>query len=208
MTTGVLDERSMELIESICRSLYDNSLDHGWPHIERVLGYAFNIVEGEELDISRDKIKLAIYLHDLGRVIGEPHAFYSALIARELLGELGLPGTLIEEIVGAIEEHSYSYKRSTEPSTLLSVVLSDADKLDALGVVGFLRVFIYGCRNSRSLEDSLRHFHEKIFKLKNHVKLEYSRRLAEQLDERTRLLLGMLQDELGYLGIQIASPSS
>ncbi|WP_276813512.1 HD domain-containing protein [Desulfurococcus amylolyticus] len=188
----------VNILEKICRVLYDNSLDHGWPHIERVLGYSLRIMREGGVKISEDLLKIAVYLHDIGRMIGDPHAYYSALIAEELLGELGLPRDKIETIIDAIKAHSYSYNKAGEyGESQLSIVLSDADKLDALGIIGFIRVFLYGQRHGRSLGESINHFHDKILGLEKYIRLEYSKRLAKCLSERTRKLLCMLIEELG-----------
>ncbi|ADV65373.1 HD domain-containing protein [Desulfurococcus mucosus] len=184
------------LVEKICRALYDTSLEHGWPHVERVLGYSLKIAREGGVVVDEELLKLAVFLHDLGRMIGEPHAYYSALAAEELLVELGLPRDRVEAVVDAIKAHSFSFNRSGASGSTLSMILSDADKLDALGLIGFIRVFLYGERHGRSLEESLKHFDEKILRLEGLMRLEYSRRLARCLSERTRFLLSMLGEEL------------
>jgi len=191
---------SVEVVENLCRTLYDSSLDHGWPHVERVLGYALKIARLENIVVDERLLRLAVYLHDVGRIVGDPHAYYSALIAEELLREVGVSHGEIQAVTEAIKAHSYSYSRqaSSSQNSVLAAILSDADKLDALGVVGFIRVFTYGCRHGRSMEESIAHFYEKILCLKEYMKLESSRSLAECLTRRTQLLLSMLEEEARF----------
>jgi len=187
------------LLMEIARALYNESFDHGLPHVERVLKWARRIVKYENIDLDVDVLTLTVYLHDVGRFIGNPHAYYSALIAEELLNEIKCPENLKTRILNAINAHSFSYARISRngPQSDLEKVLSDADKLDALGIVGFLRVFIYGERERRDIVYSIRHFHEKIFRLRHLLYYRYSRKVAEKLTARTAKALNMLVKELG-----------
>lgn len=195
-------DKLLELTIEIAKYLYDNSFDHGLPHVERVYKWALRIVESENLQVHASLLKTSVFLHDVGRCIGEPHAYYSALIAEELLKEAGCTSAFIEEVVSAILSHSYSYARSKPAETVLAKVISDADKLDALGVVGFIRVFIFGDRHGRALRQSVDHFHDKILKLSNLMYYNYSRKVSSVLNERTRLLLRMLLEELNHSGLK------
>ncbi len=182
----------------ITRVLYDKSFDHGLQHVNRVIRWAERITNHENLKVNKDVLIITVFLHDLGRLVGEPHAYYSKVIAEYMLEELNCPSSLKQEVIDAISAHSFSYAvaRGISPKSDLGRVLSDADKLDALGVVGFLRVFLYGEREQRDLEYSIRHFHEKIFNLKHLLYYEYSKRVAEKLTDRTMKLLEILMREL------------
>lgn len=190
--------RDLELIEEIARGLHDSSFDHGWPHVERVLRRSLELVKCEGMGLDEELVRLAALLHDLGRAVGDPHALYSSLIAEMLLEELGYDKRVISEIAEAIKLHSYSYARSLggKPSGL-AAILSDADKLDALGIVGFLRVFIYGERRGRGLDSSIEHFYEKILRLRGELVTSCAKREGERLTQRVEMLLGMLYEELG-----------
>ncbi len=189
-------------IKRLVGRLMGNGFAHGYLHVARVRRYAWLIVDNEGLDVDEMVLELAVLLHDIGRRIGEPHAYYSALLARSMLAEKSVPPDKIERIVNAILYHSFSYarKNNIEPLGDEAKVLSDADKLDALGVVGLIRVFLFGAEHNRSFEESIRHFHEKIFWLKDLMHYQYSRRLAEELTVRTRRTLEMLLEETGYKG--------
>ncbi len=187
-------------IKRLVEKLMGNDFAHGYPHVARVRRYAWLIVDNEGLNIDETVLELAVLLHDIGRRIGEPHAYYSALLARSILAEKGVPANKIEKITNAILYHSFSYARrnNIEPLSDEAKVLSDADKLDALGVVGLVRVFLFGAEHNRGFEDSIKHFREKIFRLKDLMHYQYSRRLARELTMRTRKALEMLLEETGY----------
>lgn len=188
-------------IKEISKQLMGNSFDHGFPHIIRVYKWAYRIVENEKLRsyINTFVLDASIYLHDIGRLIGEPHAYYSAVIARGLLKEHNVPDNIIEKICNAILSHSYSYmkRHNIKPESIEAQILSDADKLDALGIVGFIRVFNYSVIHNRSYKDTIKHFYDKIFKLKNYMYFPYSKKVAEELTDKTRKILEALANELG-----------
>ncbi len=186
--------------EALARALLGQGLAHGYPHVERVRRYAHAIVEAEGLEVDDTVLELAVLLHDAGRPLGEPHARLSARIAEAFLAGR-IDGARLGRVVNAILYHSYSYTRrhGVEPAGPEALVLSDADKLDALGIVGFLRVFLHGCETGRNVEESLRHFDEKIFRLRGLLHYGYSRRLAGKLEERVRTALGWFAEEGGPL---------
>jgi len=184
-------------IKSIAEKIMGNSFDHGYPHVMRVLRNAHEIVEKERLEIDIKALDIAVILHDVGRMVGEPHAYYSALIARSLLTLHGFSKDFVEKVDNAIQYHSYSYSREhgIKPLSIEAMVLSDADKLDALGVVGFIRVFTFN--PDRGLDDIIKHFYEKILKLPELMHFNYSREKAIILRDRVLKMLEWLDDETG-----------
>jgi uncharacterized protein len=63
---------------------------------------ALKIVESEKLRVDPLLLELAVYLHDVGRAVGEPQ------IARELLREAECSNEEVEEVVESIMVHSFS----------------------------------------------------------------------------------------------------
>ena len=79
------------------------------------------------------------------------------------------------EIIGAV---SFSQNRGKTPATLEGKIVQDADRLDALGAVGIARTFAYGGKAGRSLDDSIRHFHEKLLLLKDEMSTDAAKQIA------------------------------
>jgi len=169
-----------KLVDFTKRTL-GNRFDHGYPHVLRVWRYAYEIIDNTGLNIDYCVLDVSILLHDVGRIIGEPHAYYSGLIARSLLVEYGLDNDVIEKVVNSIHYHSYSYvlKHGIKPICEEAKILSDADKLDALGVNGFIRLFLFN--PDRDIDEILDHYREKILKLPDLMHYEYTRRKALEL---------------------------
>ncbi len=184
-----------ELI-GLAKSLMGRDPAHGWPHVERVARLARRIIVEEGLNPDWRVLDAAILLHDTGRFVeGEHHALASARLARLVLPGLGYGAGEVEAVVHAILAHSYSL--GVKASTIEARVLSDADKLDALGAVGIARVFHTGCQLNRSFEDSLEHFREKILRLPGLLYYDASRRIAEKRIGIIEAFLESARQELG-----------
>jgi uncharacterized protein len=184
-------------IEEEARRLLGGDPAHGWPHVVRVARWASRIVAGEGLRPRWRVLYPAIVLHDIGRALAAPgvhHAVASAEYAARRLSGLLPPGE-VEQVRHAILAHSYSLGVRAE--TPEARVLSDADKLDALGAVGIARVFHTGCQLGRGFEDSLRHFREKILRLPEILYYETSRSLARRLAGRVEEFLAWWSEETG-----------
>ncbi|NPA86262.1 MAG: HD domain-containing protein [bacterium] len=192
-------EELLPKIEEFSRQLMGDDYAHGFPHVQRVLRWAENIVEHEKLQVDWFVLRAAVYLHDIGRRLGEPHAYYSALLARGYLLELGVDKETVERVVNAILCHSFSLaqKLKVEPLGPEARVLHDADKLDALGLVGFSRVFWFGAERRHDLQYMLNHFRNKILRLKDMLYFDYSKKVAEELHEKVKAAVEELCRELG-----------
>ncbi len=148
---------------------------HDEGHVERVKRWAIYIAKKEGADV--DVVKKAAELHDIAR--GRPnHAVEGARMARRILEEQGYNEDFIIKVVHCIETHSFSSK--VKPKTLEAKVLSDADKLDAMGAIGIARTFMFSCEKGRDIRDTLRHFEEKLLKLKDLIYTETAKRIAEE----------------------------
>jgi len=191
----LLSHAPKEVVEEARRLLGDDPA-HGWPHVLRVAGIAEEIISIGGLEPDLRVLSTAIALHDVGRALGgDHHARVSATYARRLLQRLGWPRRLIVEIEHAILAHSYSL--GVEARTLEAKILSDADKLDALGAVGIARVVHTGCQMGRGFEDSLAHIYKKILRLPELLYLEASRRLAQERVGIVRAFAEQFARELG-----------
>jgi len=163
---------------------------HGYPHVIRVYDLCLKI--GKELSANLLVLKLAALFHDIGRV-GEQksfnkknHAEISAEIASDFLlsNNLKISNNDIKNIIHCIKSHSFSNK--FKPETLEAKILSDVDKLDALGAIGLYRTIGFTVQNHGGIEQVIEHLENKIMKLKDLIYLDISRKIAE---ERQKIIL-------------------
>jgi len=181
-----------EILSAVRTFAYNNSEKddlHGFKHVERVLNLCVQI--GTALNANLLTIKIAALLHDVGRIYenkndAKNHAEISAEMAELFFQKTNFNITIenIENIIHSIRAHSFS--NNIKPKTLEAKILSDADKLDALGAIGLYRTIIFTLRNKGGIEQVINHLENKILKLKDGLYLEVSKQIAE---ERSKIII-------------------
>jgi uncharacterized protein len=121
------------------RQLYERAgSGHDFDHVLRVLALARQIAAAEGADPA--VVHTAALLHDVGESEGRrDHHLRGAVIAREMLQHQS--PEFVEAVVHAIEAHRF--RADPAPRTLEAQVVSDADKLDAIGAIGVARAFAH-----------------------------------------------------------------
>ena len=167
----------------------------GINHTQRLLNLISIIGEGQQYD--SDVVWLAAHLHDWG---GYPkwaqkdvdHALRSRQVAETFLRERKCSEDLIELVLECIEfHHSGGSNRSIE-----SILLSDADALDFLGVVGVLRDFSKNPKDLRKAYEATKKRREKVPGL---ICLDKSKDIAaERIKQMDELLATFEMDSFGY----------
>ncbi len=162
---------------------------HDEGHVERVITIARYLAEKEGARL--DVVLKAAELHDIAR--DDPnHAVKSAEIARELLKDY--ERSFVDAVCHAIEAHSFSGK--VKPRTLEAKILSDADKLDAMGAIGVARAFLYSGERGRGIGETLKHFEEKLLKLKDTLYTETAKDIAKERHEFLKKFYLQIKKEL------------
>lgn len=129
------------------RGLYEaGGGGHDFDHVLRVLATAERIAlaEGAQLAI----VRMAALLHDVAESEDRArHHLLGAERARALLA--GQPPEFVDAVCHAIEAHRF--RADPAPRTLEAQILSDADKLDAIGAIGIARAFAYAGSHDNAL---------------------------------------------------------
>jgi uncharacterized protein len=127
------------LTVAAARALYEQTGGaHDFDHVLRVTALAERIAAAEGAD--GEIVRTAALLHDAGEAADrERHHLVGAQMARDLLRDH--PRPFVEAVAHAIEAHRY--RAEPAPQTLEARVLSDADKLDAIGAIGVARAFAH-----------------------------------------------------------------
>jgi uncharacterized protein len=149
-------------------------------HTERVTRMCGVIGDREQAD--REILIPAALLHDIGRPLekekGIPHEIQGALMAESYLVSIHYNPALIPAISAAIRTHRF--RSDEQPESPEAKILSDADKLDALGAVGIARTFMRAAEHGGDIGDAVVHFHEKLLKLKELMYTDTGRDLATE----------------------------
>ncbi len=191
-----------------------NDGSHDLAHIHRVFRNAMRIHAVEDGD--GEVLAASVLLHDCVSVEkNSPLRAQASRLAAEkatgLLGDLGWNEPQIEAVAHAILTHSFS--ANLAPQTLEAKILQDADRLDAIGMVGAARCFYIAGRlgsalydpddplaTARPLDDrrfAIDHFENKLFKLADGFQTATGARIAEERHARLRQVLDLFLDEIG-----------
>jgi len=195
-----------QLEEHVRNFFHNDSSGHDIHHLERVLNLSLHLQEKEGGD--RTIIAVAAFLHDVHRIIqNETKKFCSPKDSlpkvKEILDTTDLSDEQKEKILHCIEFHEeYNFssagKTANDTETL---ILQDADNLDAIGAIGIGRTFSYGGVNGYLMWDpekplgrdvydegeddptTVHHIHAKLMKLKNNMNTKTAKQMAQSRHE-------------------------
>lgn len=190
----------------------DGAHDSG--HVQRVVVNARRLAASENADLNI--VLPAAWLHDCVAVAKDsPLRSQASRLAAEqgvaLLSAWGYDLAPLPAIGHAIAAHSFS--AGIPPETIEAKVVQDADRLEALGAIGLLRMVITGCQMGRELFDNadplalnrqaddgcytLDHLQCKLYKLPAMMQTAAGRREAEARCLWLRAFSQQLATELG-----------
>jgi len=176
---------------------------HDWFHIDRVYKTALAINQFEKGDPL--VVSLAALLHDIADAkFNNGDEEIGPFKAGEFLMSINLNHDIIQHVQEIIR--NLSYKSSLGVVTFHSLeldIVQDADRLDAIGAIGIARAFTYGGYKNRVLYDpeikpvldmtkeeykntqapTINHFYEKLLRLKDLMKTQAGRSIAEKRHE-------------------------
>jgi uncharacterized protein len=207
-------------LQSLADTLLPHALEpsedgaHDLSHLQRVWNNARSLhaQEGGDLEV----LLAAVLMHDCVTVeknspLRSRASMLAAQKASQVLAEIGWMSTKINTVAHAIEAHSFS--ASIAPNSLEAKIMQDADRLDALGMVGVARVFYVGGRLGRALyhpqdpEASQRvyddkrfcldHFQTKLLHLADGFQTATGQRLAQIRHDRLKGFLDLFKEEIG-----------
>lgn len=186
---------------------------HDAAHLIRVWKNAKRIQRQEGGDMRL--LAAAVLLHDCVAVEkNSPLRAEASRLAAEkaagLLAAQGWNGEDVAAVAHAILTHSFS--ANIAPETPEAKILQDADRLDAIGMVGAARCFYIAGRMGSALYDPLDplaehrplddktfaidHFEVKLFKLADGFQTAAGARMAEERTQRLRAIRDMFLDEI------------
>ena len=116
--------------------------------------------------------------------------------ARTFLRSSGIPEGQEQKIIETIDSVSFSKNRDRRPETLEGQIVQDADRLDALGAIGIARTFAFGGEHGRPMEQTFRHFDEKLLLLKDMMNTKAAKMIAQERHEFMEKYLKQLNQEI------------
>ena len=145
----------------------------------------------------------AALLHDIGRPkeekTGKSHAILSGEMSREFLRDTGYEKDEIANVVDAIRTHRFS--ENIEPNSLEGEILSDADKLDAMGAIGIFRAIARATLRDLGIPGFLRHAEDKLLKLVDCMYTTKAQKIAEKRHDLLHSFVEELKSEIRTDGV-------
>ena len=191
---------------------------HDWAHLTRVLNAARVLWEVEGAGADWPVIAGAVLFHDVVNLPkDDPRRKQASTMAAQVAcdwaagqGDWGFDARQLALLEEAIRCHSYS--SGFVAQSLEAQIVSDADRIDALGAFGIARTFAVGGALGRALAHpvdplalerepddgvwSVDHFFIKLFRLPERMYTSSAKRLAHKRIEMMRGFLDVMQREL------------
>lgn len=216
-------ESYITLLKPEVQTLFSkDSSGHDTGHLERTMNNALFIQKYEGGD--KLVIGIAAYLHDIHRILQNEQGSYcspsqSLPIIKELLTKVNLPSDKIEKVLHSIEYHEiYNWHESNNKVTdIETLILQDADNLDAIGAIGIARAFSYGGSHGIKIydpnfplnhnddyseeddndESTIHHFYHKLFKLGENMNTKIAKQISKNKTDFMKVYVDEFMDEWG-----------
>lgn len=203
-------EEYIEVVKPEVIKLFENeSSGHDLGHLTRTMKLALKICESENGD--RLVIGLAAFMHDVHRLMENQEnrrvvPKESIPIIRQILDKTDLEESIKDKICFAIENHELYNWNGENVDDINTLILQDADNLEAIGAIGIGRSFQYsGAHNmlmyteDYPLNESddfkeetgndpsvIHHYYHKLFKLAKNMNTKTARKMADDRIEFMR----------------------
>ncbi len=202
-----------------------DSSGHDFNHLERTMNIALLLQKYE----GGDKIVIGIsaFLHDIHRIMqNESGKFVSPKDSlekvKDILDTIDLEQEQVDKILHSIEYHEvYNWNNpQNKENDINTLILQDADNLDAIGAIGIGRSFSYGGAHKIPMYNSnlplenyqnyaeengndvstIHHFYHKLFKLCDNMNTNKAKELAiERTEFMKKFVNQFLKEWNGYV---------
>lgn len=212
-------EKYIKIIKPYIIELFKNdSSGHDISHLIRTMNIAANICDKENGD--KLIVGISAFLHDIHRIMqNETGKFVSPKDSlpkvREILSNTDLSEDIINKICYCIEYHENYNWNGNNVNDINTLILQDADNLDAIGAIGIGRTFSYSGAHKILMYDeeiplnisenysedqgddpsTIHHFYHKLFKLANNMNTQTAKEQAIARSEFMKKFVNEFLDE-------------
>lgn len=209
-------ENYIEKLRPLIIELFkSDSSGHDISHLERTMKLALYLQSKE----GGDKVIIGIsaFLHDVHRIMQNKSGKFvspkdSLDTIRKMLSNIDLTDEQIDKICFCIEYHEQYNWNGNNVDDLNTLILQDADNIDAIGAIGIGRTFSYcgahgipmydemaplneNTNYSESSHDvsTIHHFYHKLFKLGDYMNTRTAKKIAKK---RTKFMRDFVNEFL------------
>lgn len=207
-----MEEIIQNLEEEIKVLFHKESSGHDTYHLKRTLNMALTLQKKE----GGDKLIIAVsaFLHDIHRIIQKETGEFcspkdSLPKVKEILDKVDLNEEQKEKIFHCVEYHEeYNFSENGKSvNDIETLILQDADNLDAIGAIGIGRTFSFGGANQLAMwipekpfdrekfdeserdSSTIHHFYSKLLKLKENMNTKTAKKMANKRHKFMELFL-------------------
>ena len=199
----MLDEYIKKLKPYVLDLFKNDSSGHDISHLIRTMNTALSLQEKEGGD--RLIIGISAFLHDIHRIMQNESGKYvspkdSIPKIKEILSHVNLTDEQMRKICYCIEYHEEYNWNGKNVDDINTLILQDADNLDAIGAIGIGRTFAYGGSHNVLIYDesvplnenddyselngndpsTIHHFYHKLFKLGDNMNTKTAKEIANK----------------------------
>lgn len=212
-------EKYIEIIKPYIINLFkDDSSGHDISHLIRTMNIAINICDKENGD--KLIVGISAFMHDIHRIMQNVTGKFvspkdSLPKVREILSNTDLSEDIINKICYCIEHHENYNWNGNNVDDINTLILQDADNLDAIGAIGIGRTFSYGGAHNILMYDeetplnnnkdyseangddpsTIHHFYHKLFNLANNMNTKTAKEQAVARTEFMKTFVNEFLDE-------------
>jgi len=188
----------LKFIKEKVKEITDNfDSAHDYAHHERVAKMAKRIAQ--ELNIDDETtaiILLGSWLHELRDSKFTPPSNLVLDIENKIEN---LSFSNKTRVINIVNNVSYTKQINQVVPIMYPIevqIVQDADKLDAMGIIGGLRTALYSGAVNRSLNDTVQHYREKLVNLYKMLNTEPARRIGKKRHENLIFMLRAFEEEM------------
>lgn len=211
-------EKYIEIIKPYIIDLFNSdSSGHDISHLIRTMNIALKICETENGD--KLIVGIAAFMHDIHRIMQNESGKFvlpkdSLDTVREILSNTDLEEEIINKICYCIEYHEEYNWNGNNVEDINTLILQDADNLDAIGAIGIGRAFLYcGAHNLEMYDEdipinigdnyseidgdptAIHHIYHKLFKLSDNMNTNTAKNMALERTEFMKAFVNEFLDE-------------
>lgn len=188
--------------------LKNNDSSHDWFHIDRVRNLAKKLAEKTSESVDLEIVELGALLHDIGDWKYTGSETKGRELAEKFLTEQNYDPIKKQKILEIIDGVSFKNELGgiKIPLSLELAIVQDSDRLDALGAIGIARTFAFSGAKKRPMylpnhdsskrqkllskeeymnkkeqdDSTIGHFYEKLLHLKDMMKTDAGKKIAEK----------------------------
>jgi len=184
----IVEKEAEALVKS---RLKDADPAHNYSHTERVLRKATKLAISHNTDI--EIVRLACIFHDAERGSGvKDHPEKGAKLAEDFLTSKGYYKDKVKKIKSAILRHHT--KNPDRINAIEEKILWDADKLDALGIIGFVRCVQEAGYNQDSISSAVEHFKKDTEEFRDTMHFKETRKLSQKMSRIAEQFIDEMED--------------